>query len=115
MALRQRLFFQFCLIVGYSFFSLDPFIIMSHNSLHNYHQTVFSKLLHVLLFLHLCLISCIYVDRQVVASNSIQILDMGKTLRLLKAATADAGSYSCKAINIAGSTEKDFFLDILGE
>ncbi|XP_027145831.1 hemicentin-1 [Larimichthys crocea] len=49
----------------------------------------------------------------VVASNSIQILDMGKTLRLLKAATADAGSYSCKAINIAGSTEKDFFLDIL--
>ncbi|KAM8746417.1 hemicentin-1 isoform 1-T1 [Acanthopagrus schlegelii] len=48
-----------------------------------------------------------------VASNSIQILDMGKTLRLLEAATADAGSYSCKAINIAGSTEKDFFLDIL--
>ncbi|XP_028442534.1 hemicentin-1 isoform X1 [Perca flavescens] len=49
----------------------------------------------------------------VVFSNSIQILDMGKTLRLLKAATADAGSYSCKAINIAGSTEKDFFLDVL--
>lgn len=40
---------------------------------------------------------------------------MGKTLRLTKAATADAGSYSCKAINIAGSTEKDFFLDVLGE
>uniref|UniRef100_A0A4W6D352 Hemicentin-1 n=1 Tax=Lates calcarifer TaxID=8187 RepID=A0A4W6D352_LATCA len=49
----------------------------------------------------------------VVSSNSIQILDMGKTLRLLKAATEDAGSYSCKAINIAGSTEKDFFLDVL--
>ncbi|XP_074490966.1 hemicentin-1 isoform X1 [Sebastes fasciatus] len=49
----------------------------------------------------------------VVTSSSIQILDKGKTLRLLKAATADAGSYSCKAINIAGSTEKDFFLDIL--
>ncbi|XP_022603168.1 hemicentin-1 [Seriola dumerili] len=49
----------------------------------------------------------------VVASNSVQILDMGKTLRLFKAATADAGSYSCKAINIAGSTEKDFFLDVL--
>ncbi|KAF3835345.1 hypothetical protein F7725_027903 [Dissostichus mawsoni] len=49
----------------------------------------------------------------VVGSNTIQILDMGKSLRLLKAATADAGSYSCKAINIAGSTEKDFFLDIL--
>ncbi|XP_028259472.1 hemicentin-1 [Parambassis ranga] len=49
----------------------------------------------------------------VVASNSIQILDMGKTLRLLKAETTDAGSYSCKAINVAGSTEKDFFLDVL--
>ncbi|XP_040895666.1 hemicentin-1 [Toxotes jaculatrix] len=49
----------------------------------------------------------------VVASNSVQILDNGKTLKLLKAATADAGSYSCKAINIAGSTEKDFFLHVL--
>ncbi|XP_026178915.1 hemicentin-1 [Mastacembelus armatus] len=49
----------------------------------------------------------------VFVSNSIQILDLGKTLRLLKAATADAGSYSCKAINVAGSTEKDFFLDVL--
>lgn len=67
------------------------------------------------LFLHLCLISFISADRQVVASNSIQVLDMGKTLRLLKAATADAGSYSCKAINIAGSTDKDFFVDVLGE
>ncbi|XP_071342317.1 hemicentin-1 isoform X2 [Trachinotus anak] len=52
-------------------------------------------------------------ETPVVASNSVQFLDMGKTLRLLKAATADAGSYSCKAINIAGSTEKDFFLDVL--
>ncbi|KAM7409728.1 hypothetical protein PAMA_001291 [Pampus argenteus] len=49
----------------------------------------------------------------VVASNSVQILDMGKTLKLLKTATADAGSYSCKAINVAGSTKKDFFLDVL--
>ncbi|XP_074524022.1 hemicentin-1 [Halichoeres trimaculatus] len=49
----------------------------------------------------------------VVAGNNIQILEMGKTLRLLKAATTDAGSYSCKAINIAGSTEKDFIVDIL--
>ncbi|XP_041648005.1 hemicentin-1 [Cheilinus undulatus] len=49
----------------------------------------------------------------VVASDNIQILDLGKTLKLLKAATTDAGSYSCKAINIAGSTEKDFIVDIL--
>ncbi|XP_017573536.2 hemicentin-1 isoform X3 [Pygocentrus nattereri] len=49
----------------------------------------------------------------VVASSNVQILQRGKTLRLLKAATADAGHYSCKAINIAGSTEKDFYLDVL--
>ncbi|XP_061539337.1 LOW QUALITY PROTEIN: hemicentin-1 [Phycodurus eques] len=47
------------------------------------------------------------------ASNSIEILDQGKTLKLLKAAIADAGSYTCKAINIAGSTEKYFFVDVL--
>ncbi|XP_065811778.1 hemicentin-1 [Labrus bergylta] len=49
----------------------------------------------------------------VVANNNIQILEMGKTLKLLKAAMTDAGSYSCKAINIAGSTEKDFLVDVL--
>ncbi|MCJ8749980.1 hypothetical protein PDJAM_G00193750 [Pangasius djambal] len=49
----------------------------------------------------------------VVASSNVQILQRGKTLRLLKAATADAGRYSCKAINVAGSTEKDFHLDVL--
>uniref|UniRef100_A0A8B9H722 Hemicentin-1 n=1 Tax=Astyanax mexicanus TaxID=7994 RepID=A0A8B9H722_ASTMX len=32
---------------------------------------------------------------------------------LLKAATVDAGHYSCKAINIAGNTDKDFYLDVL--
>lgn len=59
---------------------------------------------------------CVFCfDPQVVASDNIQILDGGKTLTLLKADTADAGSYSCKAINIAGSKEKDFFLDVLGE
>lgn len=44
----------------------------------------------------------------------MQILQKGKTLKLLKAAVADAGHYTCKAINIAGSTERDFYLDILG-
>ena len=52
---------------------------------------------------------------QVVSGNSVQILDGGRTLRLLKAASSDSGSYSCKAINIAGSTDKDFFLDVLGQ
>ncbi|XP_062857960.1 hemicentin-1 [Trichomycterus rosablanca] len=50
---------------------------------------------------------------QVVANSNVQILQKGKTLRLLKAATVDAGLYSCKAINIAGSTEKDFTLNVL--
>nr|XP_054608122.1 hemicentin-1 isoform X2 [Nothobranchius furzeri] len=52
-------------------------------------------------------------DALVVASNSIQILNMGKTLKLLKAEMADGGSYSCKAINIAGSAERNFVLDVL--
>ncbi|XP_008936946.1 PREDICTED: hemicentin-1-like, partial [Merops nubicus] len=52
-------------------------------------------------------------DIQVVESSTHQILHNGKILKLLKAATDDAGQYSCKAINIAGSSEKLFNLDIL--
>ncbi|NWU93884.1 HMCN1 protein, partial [Upupa epops] len=52
-------------------------------------------------------------DVQVVESNARQILHNGKILKLLKAATDDAGQYSCKAINVAGSAEKLFNLDIL--
>lgn len=86
---------------------LDHLIMMSFNLPPYLCQIIFPRLSHVLFL--------IYVDIQVVVSNSIQIGDMGKTLRLLKATTADAGSYNCKAINIAGSTEKDFFLDVLSE
>ncbi|XP_071421021.1 hemicentin-1 [Pithys albifrons albifrons] len=52
-------------------------------------------------------------DVQVVESSSLQILHNGKILKLLKAAVEDAGQYSCKAINVAGSSEKLFNLDIL--
>ncbi|NXU50379.1 HMCN1 protein, partial [Turnix velox] len=52
-------------------------------------------------------------DIQVVESSTVQILHNGKILKLHKAAVADAGQYSCKAINIAGSAEKLFNLDIL--
>lgn len=52
---------------------------------------------------------------QVVTSSNVQILQRGKMLRLVKAATANAGRYSCKAINVAGNTEKAFHLDVLGE
>ncbi|KAJ7986246.1 hypothetical protein DPEC_G00337960 [Dallia pectoralis] len=49
----------------------------------------------------------------VVPGNRVQILQQGKILRLLTANTADVGVYSCKAINIAGSSEKVFLLDVL--
>ncbi|XP_027579260.2 hemicentin-1 [Pipra filicauda] len=52
-------------------------------------------------------------DIQVVESSAVQILHNGKILKLLKAATEDAGQYSCKAVNVAGSSEKLFNLDIL--
>ncbi|NXE93182.1 HMCN1 protein, partial [Menura novaehollandiae] len=52
-------------------------------------------------------------DIQVVESSALQILHNGKILKLLRAATEDAGQYSCKAINVAGSSEKLFNLDIL--
>ncbi|XP_046908014.1 hemicentin-1 [Hypomesus transpacificus] len=49
----------------------------------------------------------------VVPSSSVQVLQRGRTLRLLQAASSDAGSYSCHAVNIAGSSEKAFHLDVL--
>lgn len=52
---------------------------------------------------------------QVASSSNVQILQKGKTVRLLKAAVSDAGRYTCKAINIAGSTERDFYLNVLGK
>ncbi|XP_060132638.1 hemicentin-1 isoform X1 [Zootoca vivipara] len=51
-------------------------------------------------------------DVQVVESSALQILNNGKLLKLLKAATDDAGLYSCKATNIAGSSEKFFNVDV---
>ncbi|NWX99119.1 HMCN1 protein, partial [Nothoprocta ornata] len=52
-------------------------------------------------------------DIQVVESSTLQLLHNGKILKLLKAATDDAGQYSCKAINVAGSSEKMFNVDVL--
>ncbi|KAH0618306.1 hypothetical protein JD844_017377 [Phrynosoma platyrhinos] len=51
-------------------------------------------------------------DIQVVESSTLQILNNGKLLKLLKASTDDAGQYSCKATNIAGSSEKFFSIDV---
>ncbi|EMP38793.1 Hemicentin-1 [Chelonia mydas] len=52
-------------------------------------------------------------DVQVVESSTLQILHNGKILKLLKVATGDGGQYSCKATNIAGSSEKLFNVDVL--
>ncbi|XP_034265503.1 hemicentin-1 isoform X1 [Pantherophis guttatus] len=51
-------------------------------------------------------------DVQVLEGSSLQILENGKLLKLLKIATDDAGQYSCKATSIAGSSEKFFTLDV---
>ncbi|XP_030626728.1 hemicentin-1 [Chanos chanos] len=49
----------------------------------------------------------------VIPSSNVQILQKGKTLRLHKTATAEAGRYSCTAINVAGSVDRDFYVDVL--
>ncbi|XP_060630493.2 hemicentin-1 isoform X1 [Anolis sagrei] len=51
-------------------------------------------------------------DIQVVESNTLQILNNGKLLKLLKASASDAGQYSCKATNVAGNSEKLFIVDV---
>ncbi|XP_029473326.1 LOW QUALITY PROTEIN: hemicentin-1 [Rhinatrema bivittatum] len=49
---------------------------------------------------------------QVVESNVLQILQNGRILKLLKAVPSDSGRYTCRAINIAGSSEKLFNIDV---
>ncbi|XP_032884067.1 hemicentin-1 isoform X2 [Amblyraja radiata] len=46
-------------------------------------------------------------------SHAIQILNRGKTLRVHKTATGDTGRYTCRGINIAGTAEKIFNLEVL--
>ncbi|PNI67325.1 HMCN1 isoform 2 [Pan troglodytes] len=50
---------------------------------------------------------------QVTESSTIQIVNNGKILKLFKATPEDAGRYSCKAINIAGTSQKYFNIDVL--
>ncbi|XP_005375138.1 PREDICTED: hemicentin-1 isoform X1 [Chinchilla lanigera] len=52
-------------------------------------------------------------DVLVTESNTIQILNNGKILKLFKVMAEDAGRYSCKAINIAGTAQKHFTIDVL--
>ncbi|KAB1258940.1 Hemicentin-1 [Camelus dromedarius] len=52
-------------------------------------------------------------DVQVTESSTVQIVNNGKILKLFKATLEDAGRYSCKAINIAGMSQKYFNIDVL--
>ncbi|KAM4812745.1 hemicentin-1 [Urocitellus parryii] len=52
-------------------------------------------------------------DVQVTESSTVQIVNNGKMLKLFKATAEDAGQYSCKAINIAGTSQKYFNIDVL--
>lgn len=52
-------------------------------------------------------------DVQVSESSTVQIVNNGKILKLFKATPKDAGRYSCKAINVAGSSQKYFNIDVL--
>ena len=48
-------------------------------------------------------------------SSSIQIVNNGKILKLFRASPEDAGRYSCKAVNVAGTSQKHFNIDVLGK
>uniref|UniRef100_A0A8C3YS46 Hemicentin-1 n=1 Tax=Catagonus wagneri TaxID=51154 RepID=A0A8C3YS46_9CETA len=52
-------------------------------------------------------------DVQVTESNTLQIVNNGKILKLFKATPEDAGRYSCKAINVAGTSQKYFNISVL--
>ncbi|KAJ1172187.1 hypothetical protein NDU88_004037, partial [Pleurodeles waltl] len=52
-------------------------------------------------------------DEQVVESASVQIIHNGRILKLLKAATGDTDQYTCRAINVAGSSEKLFNINVI--
>lgn len=48
-------------------------------------------------------------------SSSIQIVNNGKILKLFRTSPEDAGGYSCKAVNVAGTSQKHFNIDVLGK
>ncbi|XP_026645393.1 hemicentin-1 [Microtus ochrogaster] len=52
-------------------------------------------------------------DIQVTESSTVQIVNNGKTLKLFKVSAEDMGRYSCKALNIAGTAQKYFNVNVL--
>ncbi|XP_028301363.1 hemicentin-1 isoform X2 [Gouania willdenowi] len=49
----------------------------------------------------------------VVVGDNIMMSEMGKFLTLLATKAEDGGNYTCKAINVAGSADKDFYLNVV--
>ncbi|XP_075038771.1 hemicentin-1 [Mixophyes fleayi] len=49
---------------------------------------------------------------QVVESDNVHILEKGKILKIFKTSVSDSGYFTCTASNIAGSSEKQFFVNI---
>ncbi|XP_059849711.1 hemicentin-1-like [Hypanus sabinus] len=47
-------------------------------------------------------------ERPVAGSSRVRLLNGGRMLRLPKARKEDAGMYSCKAVNVAGTADKHF-------
>ncbi|KAG8436526.1 hypothetical protein GDO86_007581 [Hymenochirus boettgeri] len=50
---------------------------------------------------------------QVVETAGVQILEKGRILKILNSSVNDSGQYVCKASNIAGSSEKKYFVHVL--
>ncbi|XP_063796284.1 hemicentin-1 isoform X2 [Pseudophryne corroboree] len=50
---------------------------------------------------------------QVVESDNVHILEKGKILKILETSVSDSGHFTCTATNIAGSSEKQFFVNVL--
>ncbi|KAM4722858.1 hemicentin-1 [Rhinophrynus dorsalis] len=50
---------------------------------------------------------------QVFESAGIQILEKGKILKIQTTSLDDSGHYTCRASNVAGSSEKQYFVNVL--
>ncbi|XP_036351171.2 hemicentin-1 [Ochotona princeps] len=49
----------------------------------------------------------------VTESSTVRTTNNGRTLKLLTATAEDTGRYSCKAVNVAGTSQKDFNINVL--
>ncbi|XP_043941249.1 hemicentin-1 [Protopterus annectens] len=52
-------------------------------------------------------------DTPITGGSTLQISQKGKLLKVLKTTAEDSGQYTCRAINVAGSSEKMYNLDVV--